>query len=503
MPAGAASHSGRSSLESTSPSALDSHRPATVRLATLALAALLLYLLLVLALDAQIAQVTLTWPWIGAAFVIGTVGFARGLGRAERLSAGALLNVALLALALLAGLLVADLGTSAYLGLSAPATDLQTLARTDRHALIEEWYPRTYAPTSANFVVQKPDFTISGRHFGGYYVPGMLRSRTLADSVLDQRELTIHIDSRGFRERSALEGCPMYTLGDSFTFGWGITDGASWPDLLEAALGRCVYNLGVNGASPAQEEYLLADLLARDTSLAPRRVLWTIYEGNDLEDSYAETSPATRGEGALERATRGTVLEAVAQLWTNIREESLLYRLRSGQVQLLSPAARRAAAARTTVDGVRLATPLFHSSTFGYMLVDAGLLRNAAEPESYVLSHPHRRQLDRAFGRMRQLADARKFAVTVIIIPSAPRLYAGDFPFVPAPSSVPYFVNYLSRLSVANGFDVVNLLDRLAPVARTELLYFRDDDHLSPRGHAVVAGLLSAHLQALDSPTAH
>ena len=442
---------------------------------------------------------TLTWPWIGATFVIGTAGLARGLGRTDRLSAGTLLNVALLALALLAGLLLADLGSSASLGLSAAASDLQDLARTDRHALVEEWYPRTYAPTSANFVVQKPDFTISGRHFGGYYVPGMLRSRTLADSVLDEREVTIHIDGRGFRERSSLEGCPIYTLGDSFTFGWGITEGASWPDLLEAALGRCVYNLGVNGASPAQEEYLLADLLGRDSTLTPQRVLWAIYEGNDLEDSYAETSPATRGEGVLERATRGTVLEALAQLWTNLREESLLYRLRTGQVELLSPAARQAAAARTTVDGVRLATPLFHSPKFGYMLVDAGLLRNAAEPESYVLRHPHRRQLDRAFARMRQLAQARKFAVTVIIIPSAPRLYAGAFGFVPAPSAVPYFVNYLSRLSRTNGFDVVDLVDRLVPAARTELLYFRDDDHLNPRGHAVVAGLLSEHLRALDS----
>jgi hypothetical protein len=78
-----------------------------------ALAALLLYLLLVLALDARVARVTLTWPWVGAAFVIGTVAIARGLGQAERLSAGTLVNVALLALALLAGLLVADLGTSA------------------------------------------------------------------------------------------------------------------------------------------------------------------------------------------------------------------------------------------------------------------------------------------------------------------------------------------------------------------------------------------------------
>jgi hypothetical protein len=206
------------------------------------------------------------------------------------------------------------------------------------------------------------------------------------------------------------------------------------------------------------------------------------------------------GRCRADRAIRGTVLEAVGQFWTNLRTESLLYRLRTGQLELLSPAARREAAARTTVDGVRLATPLFHSPKFGYMLADPQVLWHAAAPESYVLGHPHRRQLDRAFARMRELAQARGFAVTVVIIPSSARLYAGDFPFSPAPSPVPYLVNYLSRLAQANGFEVVNLLDRLAPFARGELLYFRDDDHLNPRGHAVVAGILTEHLRAQEPP---
>jgi lysophospholipase L1-like esterase len=455
----------------------------------------------VLALHARIRHVTIKWSWIIGVFLLGTAVLARGLARSRRLRAGTLVNLALLALALLAALLVADLGSSVYLGLNAPNTDLPVLARTDPHALVEEWYPSRYAPTAANFMIHKPDFTITGRHFGGYYVPGMLRSRTLADSVLDLRQLTIHIDGRGFRSRSRIEACPIYALGDSFTFGWGVDEGAIWPDLVAAGLGRCVYNLGVNDASPAQEQFLLADLLSRDSSLAPRRVLWVLYEGNDLEDSYAETTPVTPGLSPADRAIRGTVLEAVGQFWTSLRTESLLYRLRTGQLELLSPAARREAAARATVDGVRLATPLFHSPKFGYMLADPQLLRHEAAPESYVLGHRHRRQLDGAFARMRALAQARGFAVTVVIIPSSARLYARDFPFSPAPSQVPYLVNYLSRLAQSNGFEVINLLDRLAPVARGELLYFRDDDHLNPRGHAVVAGILTEHLRPQEPPT--
>jgi hypothetical protein len=205
---------------------VERYRSAAARLATVALAALLLYLLLVLVLGARVGRVTIGWPWILGAFLLGTAALARAV-RSERLAAGALVNLALFTVALLAALLIADLGVSAYLGLTAPDTDLPALARTDSNALVEEWYPRTYAPTEANFVVHKPNFAISGSHFGGYYVPGMLRSRTLADSVLDRREVTMHIDGRGFRERSDIEGCPIYTLGDSFTFGWGVTEGAS------------------------------------------------------------------------------------------------------------------------------------------------------------------------------------------------------------------------------------------------------------------------------------
>jgi hypothetical protein len=46
---------------------------------------------------------------------------------------------------------------------------------------------------------------------------------------------------------------------------------------------------------------------------------------------------------------------------------------------------------------------------------------------------------------------------------------------------------------------VINLLDGLRPFAQTELLYFRDDDHLTPRRHAVAARILVEHLRTLDS----
>ena len=471
------------------------------RLATLACALLLGYLLPALLLDARVAGVTLTRFWIAGAFIVGTAGLAIGLDRTLRLSAGALFNLALLAVSLLSALLVADISISAYLRLTEPNTDLVGLARTERNALVEEWYPRLYYPTAANFRVHKPNFTITGRHYGGFYLPGMLRSRTLADSVLDLREVTIHIDSLGFRERSPIDGCPIYALGDSFTFGWGVSEGSSWPDLLEGALGRCVYNLGVNGASPWQEHLLLADLLSRDVSRAPRRVLWAIYEGNDLDHPFAdEEAPAALRAGPVSRAIEGTVLDGARLLVRNLRTGSLIYRLRTGDIELRRPASSRAMATRYRVDGVELATPIFKSPKLGYMLVDDALLRNAAQPEPAVRDQYRRAGLDRTFDRMRQLAESRGFAVTVVVFPASVRLYAPAFDFTPVPSSVPHLVNYLTELSRKNGFDVLSMLAQLEPTSRTELLYFRDDEHLNARGHEVVARLLAQHLRAVEAP---
>ena len=465
-------------------------RRAAWYLAAAAFTLLGLYLLPALLLDARVGTVTLTWPWVGGMWVVTTTGMALWLRSASRVAAETLVNLALLAFSLFTALLIADVAASAYLGLTAPNTDLVTLARTDRTALVEEWYPRTYYPTAAHFRVHKPDFTVTGKHYGSYYLPGMLRSRRLADSVLDLREVTIHIDGLGFRDRSPIEDCPVYALGDSFTFGWGMTEEAAWPDLVERSLGQCVYNLGVNGASPWQELLLLEHLLSRGERPAPRRVLWVIYEGNDLDHPYPGEPIPYRSPGALTRATAGTVVEGARLLLHNLRIGSLIYRLRTGDIRLKPPPAAPADSSRYRVDGVRLATPMFHSPKLGYLLANEAILRDAAQGEPAVRRRYELAGLEHSFERMRELARSRGFAVTVVVFPASVRLYAADFDFTPAPSRRPYLVEHLIELSRKHGFEVVNLLERLAPAARHELLYFRDDGHLNGRGHEHVARVL-------------
>ncbi|MBX7166872.1 MAG: SGNH/GDSL hydrolase family protein [Pirellulales bacterium] len=82
---------------------------------------------------------------------------------------------------------------------------------------------------------------------------------------------------------------PIWCVGDSFVWGWGIDDGHTFVDLLNAAAAqastpsRHVYrNLGISGFATVQEFVLLEQLLARDR--LPREV-WLIYSSNDLYEN--------------------------------------------------------------------------------------------------------------------------------------------------------------------------------------------------------------------------
>lgn len=467
------------------------------RLTATVLAALSGYLLIVFLLGDTVAGAVIGLKiifllvaaiWVAARFG-GRWLIAHGL-----ISRGMLLNVCLLAAVLLPCCIASDVAVSAYLASVSPETDEGILFSTDSNTAIGEWYPRLYFPTEKNFRLHKPGFDLSGEHYGGFYLPSMLQSPTLVDSVLDRHRVSIHINELGFRETSPIDSCRIFALGDSFTFGWGVTDGATWPDLLENDLGTCVYNLGVHDASPKQELLLLEYLFSRpDRPHSLQHLIWMIYEGNDLEDSYAELGdPNTRG--VLTRAVKGTIVGSVRSLAYALRDKSLINRFRTGEVRLTSTARRRQYSSAYKVDGVTLVTPLFHSPRFGYMLLSPPYLQSASQPESYVLHHPNRGELDRVFDRMAHLSDSMHFSVTVALMPSSIRLYAPYFNLIPTPSAEPYFLNYVHRLADAEGFDVLDLLQAFRPYARTELLYFRDDDHLNRRGSELTARMISEHV---------
>ena len=73
-----------------------------------------------------------------------------------------------------------------------------------------------------SFYLHKPEFTATGEHYGELYSLELMKSQTLATSVFELHPVSISIDKYGFRETTLPTETEIFSLGDSFTFGWGV-----------------------------------------------------------------------------------------------------------------------------------------------------------------------------------------------------------------------------------------------------------------------------------------
>ena len=82
-------------------------------------------------------------------------------------------------------------------------------------------------------------------------------------------------------------------------------------------------------------------------------------------------------------------------------------------------------------------------------------------------------------------------AFTVMVAPSAPRVHGRDFPQMPQPTTVPYFIRYVEGLAERSGFETLDLLGALSSKDWGGMLYYCDDHHWNERGNEVVARILA------------
>ena len=112
-----------------------------------------------------------------------------------------------------------------------------------------------------------------------------------------------HINNLGFRDRDFARRKPagrrIAVLGDSFTYGWGLSAEQSWPKVLEtrlrdAGLAVEVANLGLPGAGPAEYAELAPRALAW---LHPDLLIVAVLQADDLlqcADSARRPDPGWR-----------------------------------------------------------------------------------------------------------------------------------------------------------------------------------------------------------------
>ena len=96
-------------------------------------------------------------------------------------------------------------------------------------------------------------------------------------------------DSRGFRNREALDRAEVVLLGDSMTYGLGVPVDDSWARVLAEQTGMVVYNMAIPGWGPFQAAFVLPDALA----LKPKRVLHGFFFGNDFLNALEMQAPGS------------------------------------------------------------------------------------------------------------------------------------------------------------------------------------------------------------------
>lgn len=404
------------------------------------------------------------------------------------------------AIVTLSSVLAIDVAYSVFLNLTSGQDPLNGISEESRQANSEimtgEYRPRNYYPTDRNFRIFKPGITITTEAYGQLYTNNMKASQALMDAALERERITLSIDKHGFRETTPLAEASIFALGDSFTEGSAVSQENTWVDVLEDRTGLPTYNLGSSDSSPKQQLMLLEYLFEQNSdSIQIETLVWMIFEGNDLEDNYAANRPPKIGRLINNSVLSGSVAELVKIIPGLLRDGSFINRALTGR--LVSPvgaAGTNASNNSLVYDGVRLETPLLHSENLGYRFFVERYLERAEQDESYVRNHDNAPRLRQTFSDMMSLADEKGFEVVVVIAPSGPRLYKGQFSGLEGVMDEPYFINMAAEFAQEQGFDVINLYDGLLPHAETELIYARDDSHWNRRGNELAAELIAAGL---------
>jgi hypothetical protein len=111
-----------------------------------------------------------------------------------------------------------------------------------------------------------------------------LQVRVTGDAILGHRipPNTPGHDVLGFRNARLPERTDVVAVGDSQTYGVSAVRDDSWPAQLSRLLGRSVYNMALGGYGPLEYLYLINHETAR---LHPKAIVVGFYFGNDLMDA--------------------------------------------------------------------------------------------------------------------------------------------------------------------------------------------------------------------------
>jgi hypothetical protein len=283
-------------------------------------------------------------------------------------------------------------------------------------------------------------------------------------------------DQHGFRNRPDPRGADVVVTGDSFVEGWGVTAPELVTSRLAADLHRPVVNLGQSWYGPQQE---LEVLRRYGLPLHPKACVWAFFEGNDLQDveRYQKALPVW---GELSRRNHSFALRSFTR--------NALYAL------------RRLGRTRGGEDAT--GTLAYPYGTFREG--DGRDVRMYFEYKSHALSGQEVKDLGevgRVLGEAGAMCRRQGARFLVVFVPSKDRIYLDRARFAANAEPLRWERNDLpSRLAALVGKadpdgDFLDLTPTFRQrAARGDVLYFLQDTHWSPAGHALAARAIAARL---------
>ena len=308
-------------------------------------------------------------------------------------------------------------------------------------------------------------------------------------------------NSQGFRDRERTmertTSVPrVIALGDSFTWGAGVSYDETFVTLLERELqhqapGTEVINLGVPAWGPHEERHLLETYGIR---FSPNLVLLNFFVGNDIQnkrgnDIYLPEILVVAGQSYYVHSNGNWMHDTVgSDRW--YLYHNLNYLLRAGRAQLWKMAERQ-----DRGDGV----PLASLATYLRGIHERSDIY-VKEDTPYFAHHWNRTQA--TLEAIRNFLETRGIRFLLVVIPDPVQLdrevqtkYLTAFGQTPEQFDFEKPQRLLHAWSSAHGVAMVDLLPAIKHHGRTAELYFANDVHLSAPGHALAAKTILPVLQ--------
>ncbi len=320
-------------------------------------------------------------------------------------------------------------------------------------------------------------FTLA-RLMEGLYEPDadfLLRIRPNVDERIyghPEFSFTVHTNEDGLRDDPLVGSCDIAAVGDSFTFGFGVEEQASWPARLEGISGVCVANLGWVGWN----SYVYPEAIRRyAVPLQARIWVWAFF-GNDLPESAAAEEYLASGEADYRAwVLQGRIPMDAPPFPVNLRTVQLLASLVDPELLLLPGSGDR--------------------------VFDDGELRMRCGTYAWEATDPAQPEVQRGWDlteaaliEASELAQMHNATLVVLFVPNREHVYWDRIAGLMGDVDVQQLDDVETRLAAiceAQEIEYLSLLPGFQSRASSgQMLYFPQDGHWNEEGHDLAARLV-------------